>query len=188
MAHLSFYDIRVHVPASPGFCCCSVTKSCLTLWGSMDYSMPGFPILHYLLEFPQIHVQWACDTIQPSHPVSSFFSCLQFFPASGSFPVNQLFTSDVQSVGVSTSASVLPRKIQGWFPLGLTGLISLLSEEFSRVFSSTTIWKHQYFGTQPSLWSISHISTRLLEKPQLWLYRPLSAKWWPLLFNTLSLS
>ena len=72
---------------------------------------------------------------------------------------------------------IFPRNIQGWFPLGLAGLISFLSKGFSRVFSSTKIWKHQYFGAQPSLWSIFHISTRLLEKPWLWLYGPLSAKW-----------
>ena len=64
-----------------------------------------------------------------------------------------------------SSASVLPMNIQGWFPLGLTGLISLLSKGLSRVFSSTTIWKHQFFGAQPSLWSNSHICTGLLKKP-----------------------
>ena len=69
IAHLSVYDIRVHVSASPGFCCFSVIKLCLTLWDSMDYSMPAFPILHYFPEFPQIQVQWVCDTIQPSHPL-----------------------------------------------------------------------------------------------------------------------
>ena len=64
-----------------------------------------------------------------------------------------------------SSASVLPMNIQGWFPLGLTGLMSLLSKGLSRVFSSTTIWKHQFFGAQPSLWSNSHICTGLLKKP-----------------------
>ena len=71
----------------------------------------------------------------------------------------------------------LANNIQGWFSLGLTGLISLLSKELSRVFSSTTVWKHQFFSTQPSLWSSSHIYTWLLVKPQVWQYGSLSAKW-----------
>ena len=78
-----------------------------------------------------------------------FSFCLQSFPASGSFPVSSLFKSDSQSNGASTTA--LPMNIQDWFSLGLTGLISLLSKGLSRVFSSTTIWKHQFFGTQASL-------------------------------------
>ena len=82
-----------------------------------------------------------------------------------------------QSTGASASASVLPINIQDWFPLGLTGLISLLSKGLSRVFSSTTDQKHQFFSAQPSLWPNSHIRIWLLEKPQLWLYGPLSAKW-----------
>ena len=77
------------------------------------------------------------------------------FPASGSFPGSQFFTSGAQSIGVSASASVLPMNIQGWFLLGLTGLISLLSKGLSRVFSGPTVWKHQFFGAQPSLWSNS---------------------------------
>ena len=82
-----------------------------------------------------------------------------------------------QSIGASTSATVLPMDIQGWFPLGSTGLISLLSKGLSRVFSSTTIWKHHFFHTQTSLWSSSHICTWLMEKPYLWLYGPVSVKW-----------
>ena len=78
-------------------------------------------------------------------------------PASGSFLMSQLFTSGGPSIGASASASVLPVNIQGWFPLGLTGLISLLSKGLSRVFSSTTVQKHQFFSTQPFLWSNSHI-------------------------------
>ena len=97
------------------------------------------------------------------------------FPALGSFPVSQLFASSGQTIGASSP--VLPMNIQNWFPLGLTGLISLMSKGLSRVFSSTTVWKHQFFSTQPSLWSNSHISTWLLEKPYLWLYGPLLAKW-----------
>ena len=79
-----------------------------------------------------------------------------------------------QSIGVSASGSILPMNIQGWFPLGLIGLISLLSKGLSRVFSSTRVQKHQVLGTQPSLWSNSHIGTWLLEKPYLWLYGPFS--------------
>ena len=100
------------------------------------------------------------------HPtISSFitlFSCPQYFPASGSFPMSRLFTSGGQSIGASALVSVLPMYIHKWFPLGLTGLI-LQSEGLSRVFSSTTVWKHQFFGTQPALWSNSHIHKWLLE-------------------------
>ena len=85
------------------------------------------------------------------------------FPASGSFPVSWLFASCGQIIGAS--ASVLPVNIQNWFPLGLTGLISLLSKSLSRVFSSTIVQKHQFFKAQPSLWSNSHIHAWLLEKP-----------------------
>ena len=80
------------------------------------------------------------------------------------FPTSQLFASGSQSVGVSALASVLPMNIQDWFPLGLTGLISLQSKGLSRVFSNTTVQKHQFFGAQLSLWSNSHIPTWLLEK------------------------
>ena len=86
------------------------------------------------------------------------FSCLQSFPATGSFPMSQLFASDGQSIESSASASVLPRNIQDLFPLGLTGLISLQSKRLSGVFSRTTVRKHQFFSTQPFLWSNSHIS------------------------------
>ena len=79
--------------------------------------------------------------------------------------MSQLFTSGDQNLGASVSVSVLPMNIQGWFPLGLTGWISLLSKGPSRVYSSTTVRKHQFFDVQPSLWSHSHISTSLLEKP-----------------------
>ena len=96
---------------------------------------------------------------------TTFSFCPQSFPASGPFPMSQLFTSGGQSVGASASAIVLPMIIQSWFPLGLTGLISLQSKGLSRFFSSTTVRKHQFFGTQPSLWSSSHIRTWLLEKP-----------------------
>ena len=112
--------------------------------------------------------RWCHPTISSS--VILFFSCLQSFPASGSFPVSQLFTSDGHSIGVSASASVLPVNIQDWSPLGWTGWISLQSKGLSRVFSNTTVQKHQFFSTQLSLWPNSHIHTWLLEKPKLWLH------------------
>ena len=112
--------------------------------------------------------RWCHPTISSS--VILFFSCLQSFPASGSFPVSQLFTSDGHSIGVSASASVLPVNIQDWSPLGWTGWISLQSKGLSRVFSNTTVQKHQFFNTQLSLWPNSHIHTWLLEKPKLWLH------------------
>ena len=104
------------------------------------------------------------------HPASSssvfpFSSCLQSFPASGSFQMIQFFPSSGQSIGVSASASVPPVNIQDWFPLGLTGWISLQSKGLSRVFSSITVQKNLFFGAQLSLWSNSHIHTWLLEKP-----------------------
>ena len=89
---------------------------------------------------------------------------LSIFPNIRSFQMSQLFASGGQSIGVSASASVLPMNIQDWFPLGLIGWISLQSKGLSRVFSNT-IQKHQFLGTQPSLWSSSHIHTWLLEKP-----------------------
>ena len=90
--------------------------------------------------------------------------CLQSFPASGSFLMSQFFTSGGQSIGASASSSVLPMNTQGWFPLGLTGLISSQSKGLSSIFSNTTIQKYQFFSSQPSSWSNCHIHTRLLEK------------------------
>ena len=121
----------------------SVGQSCPTLCNPMDCSMPGLPIHHQLPEFTQTLVHWVGDAIQPSHPVVPF-SCLQSFPASGSFQMSQFFTSGGQSTGLSASASVLPMNIQDWFPLGLTGWISLQSKGLSRVFN-TTVQKHQFF-------------------------------------------
>ena len=100
--------------------------------------------------------RWCHPTISSS--VLPFSSCLQSFPVSGSYLLHRLFTSGSWSIraSASASASVLPMNIQGWFILGLTYLISLQSKGLSRVFSRTTIWRHQFFGTQPSLWSNSH--------------------------------
>ena len=107
--------------------------------------------------------RWCHPTISSS--VVPFSSCPQSLPASGSFQMRQFLASGGQSIGVSASASVLPRNIQDWFPLEWTGWISLQSKGFSRVFSNTTVQKHQLFGTQPSLWSNCHIHTWPLEKP-----------------------
>ena len=103
---------------------------------------------------------WFYLTILSS--VTSFSSCSQSFPATSSFPISWLFDSGGQNIGASASALVLPMNIQGLFPLGLTGLISMKSKGLSRVYASTTILKHQLFNTQPSLWSNSHIHTWLL--------------------------
>ena len=130
---------------------CSVAKSCPTLCDPMDCSTPGFPVL-YSNSCPLS--RWCHPTISSS--VVPFSSCLQSFPVSGSYLLHRLFTSGSWSIRASASASVLPMNIQGWFILGLTGWISLQSKGLSRVFSSTTIWRHQFFGTQPSLWSNSH--------------------------------
>ena len=138
------------------FChCCSFTKSFLTLCDPMDYSTPGTSVLHYLPEFAQTHIHWINFAIQLSNPMpppSPFafnLSQHQFFP------VNWFFTSGGQVLELQLQHPVLPMSIQGWFPLGLTGLISLQTEGLSRVFSSSTIWKHQFFSAQSSLWSNS---------------------------------
>ena len=111
-----------------------------------------------------------------SSSVVPFSSCLKSFRISGTFQINQCFASGGQSIGVSASASVLPMNIQDWFPLGLTGWISLQSKWLSRFSSNSTVQKHQFFGSQLSFWSNSHIHTWLLEKPQLWLDGPLLVK------------
>ena len=110
-----------------------------------------------------------CPSSQWCHPAISSsvvpFSCRQSLPASESFPMSQLFAWRGQSTGVSALASFLPKKSPGWFPLEWTGWISLQSKGLSRVFSNTTVQKHQFFGTQPSSQSNSHIHTWPLEKP-----------------------
>ena len=135
--------------------CCSVAKSFPTLCNPMDCNMLGFPVLHYLHEFAQTQVCWVGDAIQQSS-VSAFFSCSQSFPASGSFPVYQL----TKVLKLQLQHSILPMNIQGWIPLRLTGLISLLSKGLSGVFFSMKIQqKYQFFCTHPSLWSNTHIRT-----------------------------
>ena len=141
----------------------SVAQSCPTLCDPVNCSTSGFPVHH---QTPDV-----CSNLCPSsrwcHPTISssvipFSSCLQSFPASGSFPRSQFFTSGGQSIRISASASVLPRNIQDWFPFGWAGFISLQSKGLSRVFSNTTVQKYPFLGIQPSLWSDIH--TQLLER------------------------
>ena len=141
----------------------SATPWTTTRQASLSFTIP---------EFAQVYVHWVSDAIQPSHPLLPFSSCLPSFLESGSFLMSQLFTSGSQSTGASVLASVLPMNTQDWFPLGLTGLISLLSKGFSRVFSSTIIQKHQVFGAQPSLGSNPHIYTWLLDEDKVKLPLP----------------
>ena len=133
----------------------SVAQACPTLCNPMDCSTPGLPVHHQLPEFTQTHVHQVGDAIQ----TVPFSSCLQSFPASGSFQMSQVFTSGGQSIGVSASASVLPMNTQDWSLLGWTGWISLQSKGLSRVFSNTTVQKHQFFSGQLSSQSNSHIHT-----------------------------
>ena len=144
----------------------SSVQSGPTLCDPMNRSMPGLPVHHQLPEFTQTHVHQVGDAIQSSHPLSSPSPpAPQSLPASGSFPMSQLFAWGGQSIGVSASATGLLVNTQDWSPLGRTGWISLLSKGLSRVFSNTTVQKHQFFGAQLSSQSNSHIHTWPLEKP-----------------------
>ena len=137
----------------------SVTQSCLTLWphGLQHIRLPCPSPTPRACSNSCPSSWWCQPTISSS--VIPFSSLLQLFPASESFPMSQFFASRDQSIGASASASVLLINIRDWFPLGLTSLISLQSKELSRVFSNTTVQKHQSFSFQPSLWSSSHIHT-----------------------------
>ena len=120
----------------------------MTLCDPMDCSTLGLPVHHQLPEFAQTHVHWVSDAIQPSHPL--LFPSPPAFNLSQhqSFLKSQLFASGGPSIGASASPLVLPMNIQGWFPLELTGLISLQSKRLSRVFFSTTVQKHQFFDAE----------------------------------------
>ena len=139
----------------------------VTPWTTAHQASLSFIISQSLLKLLSIESVMPSSHLILRHPLP----CLQSWPASGSFPISQLYASGGQTTGAS--ASILPMNIQGWFPLGLTSLISLLSNGLSRVFSNTIVWKHQLFSAQPSLWSNFHIHTWLLEKSHLWLYRHL---------------
>ena len=144
----------------------SVGQSCPTLCNPMNRSTPGLPVHHQLPEFTQTHIHRVSDAIQPSHPLSSPSPpAPQSLPASESFPMSQLFAWGGQSIGVSASASFLPKKSQGWSPSEWTGWISLQSKGLSRVFSNITVQKYQFFGAQLSSQSNTHIHTWPLEKP-----------------------
>ena len=125
-----------------------VAQSCPTLCNPMNCSMPGLPVHRQLLESTQTHVHRVNDAIQPSHPLSSPSPPALNLPQQR---VSQFFASGGQRIGVSASTSVLPMNTQDWSPLGWTGWISLQSKGLSRVFSNTTVQKHQFFGTQLSL-------------------------------------
>ena len=142
-----------------------VAQSYPILCNPIDCSTSGLPVHHQLPEFTQTHVHRVSDALQPSHPLLSLLLCPQFLPASGSFPMSQLFAWGGQSTGVSASTSVFPMNTQDWSPIGWTGWISLQSKGLSTVFSKTTVQKHQFFGAQLSSQSNSHIHTWLLEKP-----------------------
>ena len=138
-------------------CCCSVAKSCPTcLWPhGLQHARLPCPSLSPGVCSNSCPFSWWCHLIISSS-VTPFSSCLQSFPGSGFFPMSHLFKSGGQSPGGSASASVLPKNIQGWVPLGLTSWISLLSKGLSRVFSSTTVQRHQFLGTLSFLPSSSH--------------------------------
>ena len=144
----------------------SDAQLCLTLWDPMNCSTPGLPVHHQLLELTINSCpssRWCHSAISSS--VVPFSSCSQSLPASESFQMSQLFSWGGQRIGVSALVSFLPKKSQGWSPSEWTGRISLQSKGFSRVFSNTTVQKHQFFGAQPSSQSNSHIHTWPQEKP-----------------------
>ena len=143
----------------------SVAQSCLTLCDPINCSTPSLPVHHKLPEFTETHVHRVSDAIQPSHPLLSPSPPAPNPTQHQSFPMSQLFEWGGQSTGVSALASFLPKKSQGWSPSEWTGCISLESKGLSRVFSNTTVQKHQFFGAQLSSQSNSHIHTWPLEKP-----------------------
>ena len=130
-----------------------VSQSCPTLCNPMDCSMPGLPVPYHLLELAQTHVHWV------GMPSNHLFLCRPLLLLPSIFPSNRVFSNEAvfhirwPKSKFSASASVLPMNIQDWFPLGWTGWITLLSKGLSRIFSNTTVQKHQFFGAQLSLWS-----------------------------------
>ena len=156
---LTLFNIKEpHIPPSVQFS--SVTQSCPTLCDALDCSMPGFSVHHQLPELTQTHVPRVRDAIQPS--VIAFF-CLQSFPASGSFPMSQFFTSDGQSIGVSALASVLPVNIPDCFPLDIL-VWSLCSPRDSQESSPSPQFKSSNSSALCFVYSLFHIHTWLLEK------------------------
>ena len=157
--HLLKWKISFRITCSPftsnSICVICLLFSCSVMSDSLlphelQHARPPCPS-----PTPGVHPN-RCPLIRWCHPIISssvvpFFSCHQSFPASGSFKMSPFFTSGGQSIGVSASTSVLPINIQDWFPLGLTGWISLQSKGLSRIFSNTTVQKHQFFSAQLSL-------------------------------------
>ena len=149
--------------------CCLVTQSCPALCNSMDCSTPGLSVPHHLPKFAQVHLHYISDAIQPSHPL------MPSSPSALSLSQHQELFQWVISMHQMTkildfqlqqvSASVLPRSIQGWFPLELTGWVFLLSKGLSGIFPSTTVRRHQFFSAPSSLWSSSYNCTWSLGRP-----------------------
>ena len=163
------YGMTFWTQCSRGLCCVSL-KACYFVVQSLTTTCPTLQphgLEHTRLPCPSLSSGFcsnSCPSSQWCHPTTSssgalFFSCLQSFPASESFPVSQLFPSGDPSIGVSATGSVPSMNIQGWFPLRLASLISLQSKGLSRVFSRTTVQKHQFFPAQPSLWSNTYMTT-----------------------------
>ena len=156
----------------------SVAQLCSTLCDAMNHSTPGLPVHHQLQKFTQTHVHWVSDAIQPSRllsspppPAPNPSQHQSLFQWGNSLHKSTLFqwvnSLHGQRTGVSALASFLPKQSQGWSPSEWTGWISLQSKGLSRVFSNTTVQKHQFFSAQLSSQSNSHIHTWLLEKPKL---------------------
>ena len=147
-------------------CCCSVAKLCLTLCDPRDFSMPGFPVPHHLLEFAQVHVQWISDAIQPSYPLlptsPSTFNLSQH---QGLFQWVSCSHQVAEVLELQLQHQSFQRGFRVDFLLRLTGLITFFSSGLWAVFSNTTVWKHHFFSTLPSLLSSSNICTWLLERP-----------------------
>ena len=157
-----------HVCFPRGYCLYNVVQLLSHIW---LFATPWTPAQKASMSFtisPSLLKLMSTELVMPSNHLilcTPFSFCPQSFPASGSFLMSQLYASGGQSIGVSASASVLPMNNQGWFPLELACLISVLYKQLSRIFSSLTIRKHQFSGAQSSLWSSSHICTWLLGEP-----------------------
>ena len=156
--------------------CCSVVQLCPTLCEPIDCSTPGLPVLHHLPKFAQVHVHCISDGVQQSYPLTPS-SPLALSPSQHLGLIHWVsYSHQMTKTRASASASVLLLSIQGWFLLRLTSLIPLLSEGLSRVFSSTTVQRHHFFGALPSSWYISRNCIWPLGRPQPWLYGPLSVE------------
>ena len=144
----------------------SVAQLCPTLCDPMNHSTPGLPVHHKLPEFTQTHVHWVSDVVQPSHPLSSPSpSAPNPSQHQGLFQWVSSLHQVAKVLEFQLQHQILPVNTQDWSPLGWTGWISLQSKGLSRVFSNTTVQKHQFFGAQLSSQSNSHIHTWRLEKP-----------------------